>query len=127
LVLTKSNKDRKSAISPTHTRRPLRILFSLRQLRAIVRHNALKMRNSRSYIELREPCWYLVGRHDHHDVGVPSEEVDNRCKMGISHFHRLEMSLGLRAAQLKLFDNIGDAFEPLTIIELGSTINIKNQ
>lgn len=54
--------------------------------------------------------------HDHHDVGVSSKHVDERGELRVSHFHASKLALGFRATDLKLLDDVGDAFEAVAIV-----------
>lgn len=40
----------------------------------------------------------ILVRHDHHDVRVGREEVDEGREVRVAHFHALELGLGLAAA-----------------------------
>eukprot|EP00588_Corethron_pennatum_P011397 CAMPEP_0194269030 /NCGR_PEP_ID=MMETSP0169-20130528/3263_1 /TAXON_ID=218684 /ORGANISM="Corethron pennatum, Strain L29A3" /LENGTH=301 /DNA_ID=CAMNT_0039010521 /DNA_START=125 /DNA_END=1026 /DNA_ORIENTATION=+ len=55
------------------------------------------------------------GIADHHDVGVGREGIDVGRKHRVPHLHAPELRLRLAAAELELFDNIGDFLEPVRV------------
>lgn len=55
-------------------------------------------------------------RHDHHDVGVWSKDIDESGEVAISHLHTLELGRQLAAAQLKLLDDVGDLLKAVNVV-----------
>lgn len=53
---------------------------------------------------------------DNHDVGVAGESIHEGCEMPILHFHRIELTRGLAAAELELLDNVTDL---LVAVDIG--------
>lgn len=60
-------------------------------------------------------------RHDDHDISVLRERIDVRGEVRVAHFHSLELGVGFEARYFELLDDVGDTFEPMTIILLRAT------
>jgi hypothetical protein len=88
----------------------------------IFRNELLKVFFGRCDVELCQGGRYLrTGPgHNHHYVGVASEHIDVCSELGVAHFHSPELRLGLRAADLELLDDVGDALEPVAVVVLRS-------
>ena len=56
--------------------------------------------------------------HNHHNVRVHGELVYVGRESGVLDLHSLKLRLGLATAQLELFDDVGNLFEPVGI-EMG--------
>lgn len=57
----------------------------------------------------------VLVRHDHHDVRVRGEEVDEGREVRVAHFHALKLRLGLAAAQFELLDDVADLLEAVGV------------
>lgn len=54
-------------------------------------------------------------RHNHHDIGVGGEDIDESSEVGVSHLHALEGGGQFTAAQLELLDDVADLLEPVCV------------
>ena len=64
-------------------------------------------------------------RANHHDVGRRGKLIDEADELLVAHDHRLELVVGLDAAELELLDDVGDFLEPMVILVVGS-IEVRN-
>lgn len=73
--------------------------------------------------DIRGSLLFTCTRHDHHHIGVLREHVDVRRKVGIAHFHTLELRIRLEARDFELLYNVRYSLKTMTIVLLGTELN----
>ena len=68
-----------------------------------------------SYVYQCRLRWNARIGHDHHDIGVAGKGVNESGKRTVADLHGLKFSAQLRAAQLELFNYVGDFLKTMRI------------
>ena len=65
---------------------------------------------------------HLGIRADHHDVRRRGELINKADEVFIAHNHRLELVVGLDAAELELLDDVRDLLEAMVVLVVGGVV-----